>query len=161
MPPRRPTESPADAAAGLARVSLLAARLAERVLAPLTVAQYLALHAARDGDLAAAELARATGVSPAAVSQLLATLEDAGLVRRERAAGDRRRQTIALTAAGRRAVRAADARVGAPLADLIAELPPPDAAALGRALPPLAALLAGTRPPPRPAPPPPRPPRRP
>jgi DNA-binding MarR family transcriptional regulator len=159
MPPPRHPEPPAGSAGELARVALLASRLVERVLAPLTVAQYLALHAARDGDLAAAELARATGVSPAAVSQLLATLDNAGLVRRERAAGDRRRQAIALTAGGRRALRAADARVDAPLADLIAELPPPDAAALGRALPPLAALLAGTRPPPRPAPP--RPPRRP
>lgn len=156
MPPSRPPEPPLpDTAGALARVALLTGRWAERLLAPLTVAQYLALHAVARADVAAGELARATGVSAAAVSQLLAALEDAGLVTRARDAGDRRRQAVALTPAGRGALRAADRRVQRPLATLLAELPPHETRALHHALPALEALLAGTPPPRRPPPPPP------
>jgi DNA-binding MarR family transcriptional regulator len=55
-----------------------------------------------------AELARRTGVSAAAVSQLLGALEAAALVRRV-PGEDRRRQDLALTEAGERALAAADA----------------------------------------------------
>jgi DNA-binding MarR family transcriptional regulator len=154
-PPRPPKPAAPDAAGALSRVALLTSRWVERLLAPLTVAQYLALHAVRRGDLVAGELARATGVSAAAVSQLLAGLEDAGLVSRARESDDRRRQALALSSEGRRALRAAERRVQAPLAALLAELPPREAAALGHALPLLEALLAGTPPPRRPPPPPP------
>jgi DNA-binding MarR family transcriptional regulator len=150
--PRRPKPPPPPPppAGALARVALLTGRWVERLLAPLTVAQYLALHAAQRADLAAVELARATGVSPAAISQLLAGLEDAGLLTRARADDDRRRHSVALTADGRGALRAAERRVQGPLGDFLAQLPPRDAAALGRALPALESLLAGTPPPRRP-----------
>ena len=49
---------------------------------PLTVAQYLALQAIAEGEVVGAELARRAAVSPAAVSQLLATLEESGLLAR-------------------------------------------------------------------------------
>jgi DNA-binding MarR family transcriptional regulator len=143
--PRRPQPAPDPAA--LARVALLTGRLVERLLAPLTVAQYLALHAAAGGELSAADLARATAVSPAAVSQLLAALEEAGLVERSRTAEDRRRQTVELTAGGRGALRDADRRARGPIAALLRGLGPRERDGLARALPELEALLAGTPPP--------------
>ena len=158
--PRPPKPSPSDTAGALARVALLTGRWAERLLAPLTVAQYLALHAVGRDDIAASDLARATGVSAAAVSQLLAALEDAGFVTRAREAQDRRRQAVALTPAGRSALRAGERRVQGPLATLLADLPPHEARALHHALPALESLLAGTPPPRRPPPPPPPPPHR-
>src|SRR6266704_2121314 len=95
-PPRHAKGQPhEDAADGLARVAPLVARWIERLLAshepPLTVAQLLALEAAEDG-IVGGELAKRAAVSPAAVSQLLSGLEDAGLVERLRASDDRRRQ---------------------------------------------------------------------
>ena len=94
-------------------VAPLASRWIERLLAtqdsPLTVAQFLALRALAREQVTAAELARRTGVSGAAVSQLLAQLEDAGLVKRETVAGDRRRRTLTLSRAGRKAFESADA----------------------------------------------------
>ncbi len=168
MSPAPPPPDPSDPES-LARVALLTARWVERLLAggrpPLTVAQYLALHAsAADEDLAGADLARASGVSPAAASQVLAGLEADGLVERVRSPADRRRQTVAPTRAGRAALRSARARLRQPLGALLSELPPPDAHALSRALGRLEAVLTGTAPPRRPAPPPPgrpRPPGRP
>jgi DNA-binding MarR family transcriptional regulator len=118
------------------------------------------LHAVDGGDVSAADLARSADISPAAVSQLLATVDAGGLVERNPATDDRRRRSLALTGAGREALRAASEAVRTPLARLLAELPPPEADALARALPHLEALLTGTAPPARPrapAPPPPRP----
>ena len=66
------------------RTAPLVSRWIERLLAghdpPLTVAQYLALQAIAEGEVVGAELARRAAVSPAAVSQLLATLEESGLL---------------------------------------------------------------------------------
>ena len=63
-------------------VAPLVSRWIERLLSrhdpALTVAQYLALRAIAAGDLTGAELARRTGVTGPAVSQLLTGLADAG-----------------------------------------------------------------------------------
>ena len=158
-----------EAAAALARAAPLVSRWIERLLAghepPLTLAQYLILQAVAAGKVVGAELARRAAVSPAAVSQLLATLESAGLVQRLPASNDRRRQPLALTGAGRHALRSAEAVLRARLAALLAELPPPEADALARSLERIEAALSGTAPPPRPPrphhkPPPPHPPPR-
>src|SRR5579875_2288831 len=89
---RRP---PHEAAEGLAAVAPLATRWIELLLArhdpPLTVPQYLALRAISRERISASELARRTGVSGPAVSQLLAALADGGLIERQAAAEDRRR----------------------------------------------------------------------
>ena len=82
-----PRTPPARAAgAALAATSLLTARWVERLLAshdpPVTVAQYLALRAIAAEPLSAADLARRTGVSGPAVSQLVSAMESAGLVER-------------------------------------------------------------------------------
>jgi DNA-binding MarR family transcriptional regulator len=148
-----------DAAEALVAVAPLVNRWIERLLArhdpPLTVAQYLALRAIAREGVSGAELARRTGVSGPAVSQLLATLGDAGLLERHADAADRRRQTVALSAAGERAFRSAESRLREQLASLLAPLPRPEADALARLLPRVEAELSGAPPPRRPAPPPP------
>ena len=154
MPRPRHHASSRDAAEALARTAPLVGRWIERLLAahepPLTVAQYLALQAVAEGDVVGSELARRATVSPAAVSQLLAGLEAAGYVRRERLAGDRRRQPLALTPDGERALRSAHALLRDRLAELLADLPGPEADALARLLRRLEHVLGGTAPPPRP-----------
>jgi len=139
MPRPRHHTGSRQAAEALVRAAPLASRWIERLLAahepPLTVAQYLALEAIAEGQIVGAELARRAAVSPAAVSQLLATLEE-----------------------GRRTLRSAHITLRDRLAGLLADLPPPEADALARMLERLQASLSGTPPPPRPhrAPPPPR-----
>jgi DNA-binding MarR family transcriptional regulator len=166
MPPRRrPRHAHGRAADELVRVVPLVGRWIERLLAahepPLSVAQLLALDAASRGGATAAELARSAAVTPAAVSQLLSGLEDAGLVERTRADDDRRRQTLFLTSAGAETLHSARLALREGLGAVLGGLPPPEADALARALERLAAELGGAPPPrrpPRPHPPPPRPP---
>ncbi|TMM07879.1 MAG: MarR family transcriptional regulator [Actinobacteria bacterium] len=162
MPRPRHYTGSRQAAEALVRAAPLASRWIERLLAahepPLTVAQYLALEAIAEGQIVGAELARRAAVSPAAVSQLLATLEEGGLLARGRLEYDRRRQSLVLTEEGRRTLRSAHITLRDRLAGLLADLPPPEADALARMLERLQASLSGTPPPPRPhrAPPPPR-----
>ena len=136
------------------RTAPLVSRWIERLLAahdpPLTVAQYLALQAIAEGEVVGAELARRAAVSPAAVSQLLATLEETGLLARGRLESDRRRQSLALTEQGRQALRSAQTELRDRLAGLLADLPPREADALAGLLERLQASLSGTPPPPRP-----------
>lgn len=141
------------------RTAPLVSRWIERLLAahdpPLTVAQYLALQGIAEGDVVGAELARRTAVSPAAVSQLLAGLEQSGLLTRGRVEDDRRRQPLALTEQGQWTLRSAQTALRERLAGLLVDLPPPEADALARLLERLEASLSGTPPPPRPHRPPP------
>ena len=154
----RPRHHPAgsQAAERLARTAPLVSRWIERVLAahdpPLTVAQYLALRAIAAGEVVGAELARRAAVSPAAMSQLLATLEAAGLLTRKRLADDRRQQPLALTEQGRWALNSAQTALRERLAGLLADMPPPETEALARLLERLEASLSGMPPPPRPKP---------
>jgi DNA-binding MarR family transcriptional regulator len=167
LPPVHHRHHPADAAEALVAVAPLVSRWIERLLArhdpPLTVAQYLALRAITRERVTGTELARRAGVSGPAVSQLLAGLDDTGLLERQPVAGDRRRQALTLSAAGERAFRSAEALLREQLAELLAPLPPPEADALARLLPRVEAELSGAPPPRRPPPPPPphheRPPR--
>lgn len=158
----RPRHHPADrqAAEALVRVAPLVSRWIERLLAAhdpsLTVAQYLALQAIGDGEVVGAELARRAAVSPAAISQLLAGLEDAGMLTRDRLGDDRRRQALALTDQGRWVLESARTALRERLAGLLADIPPRETDALARLLERLEGSLSGTPPPPRP----PRPPRR-
>jgi DNA-binding MarR family transcriptional regulator len=131
----------------------------ERVLAshepPLTVAQYLALRAIQSAPLSGAELARRTGVSGPAVSQLLSALEGAGLLQRQPAETDRRSRDLALTARGEAVLASATTLVSERLAELLTDLPKPEADALTRLLERVEAALSGQPPPRRPHPPPP------
>jgi DNA-binding MarR family transcriptional regulator len=162
MPP--PTHrSRHDAADALAQVGPLVTRWMERLLAahdpPLTLAHYLTLQAVGAGEAVGVELARSAGVSPSAVAQLLGSLEEAGLVTRGRAPGDRRRQTIVRSPAGERAYASAEQALRRGLGVILADLPPHESHELARALGRVHALLTGSPPPrrpPRPHPPPPR-----
>ena len=162
-PPPLPRRGAASehAAEALAAAAPLATRWIERLLAahepPLTVTQYLALRAIEREEISTAELARRAGVSGPAASQLLAGLAGAGLIERAPVAEDRRRQTLTLSADGRRAFRAAENLLRGRFGVLLGDLPRPEADALARALPHVEAALAGSPPPRRP--PPPRPPR--
>ncbi|HLY85498.1 MAG TPA: MarR family transcriptional regulator [Gaiellaceae bacterium] len=141
------------------------ARWIERLLAahepPLTVAQLLALEAAEEG-IVGAQLAERAAVSPAAVSQLLTGLEDAGLVARVRASDDRRRQRLVLTVAGRRTLRSVRETLARGLLPLVSVLRRTEAESLAAALAVLAPAVGATPPPRRPPRPshPPRTPRR-
>lgn len=153
-PPRRRRDRSQQAADALGRVAPLVSRWIERLLAghepPLTVAQYLALRAVDEGEVVGSQLAREAAVSPAAVSQLLAGLEAAGLVDRLRTPDDRRRQALALTTVGERALSSAQTLLRERLAGLLSGLPAPEADALAHSLPRLEELLIGQAPPPRP-----------
>src|SRR5437868_7427182 len=161
MPGPRNRHNGRQAAEALVRTAPLVSRWIERLLAghepPLTVAQYLALQAIGEGEVVGSELARRTAVSPAAVSQLLATLENGGLLDRRRLPEDRRRQPLALTENGEWTLRSAQTVLRERLAGLLADLPPPEADALARLLERLEASLSGIAPPPRPHRPPPHP----
>jgi DNA-binding MarR family transcriptional regulator len=162
MPPKRPDKS--DAADALVAVAPLVSRWIERLLAshepPLTVAQFLALRVIAAEDVSGSELARRTGVSGPAVSQLLASLLDARLIERSELAEDRRRHSLGLSTRGRASLLSAQTLLRERLSTLLGELPRPEADALARALPQVEATLSGA-PPPRRPPPPKAPPKRP
>jgi DNA-binding MarR family transcriptional regulator len=143
----------------LARVAPLVSRWVERVLAEhspsLTMAQYLALEDLSAGGTRATELAAGAGVTRSAVSQLVASLEELGLVERTAGSADRRLQELELSADGRRVLSSARRSLRARLDPLLADLPRPEADALARSLVRVEAVLRGTAPPRRP----PRPPR--
>jgi DNA-binding MarR family transcriptional regulator len=155
MPP--PRRSQTEAAEALVAVAPLVSRWIERLLAghdpSLTIAQFLALRAIAAEGVSGSELARRTGVSGPAISQLLAGLVDAGLLERHELSEDRRRQTLALSARGARVLASAQKLLRERLSSLLTELPRPEADALARALPRVEATLSGAPPPRRPPPP--------
>lgn len=155
----------AGAAEALAAVAPLATRWMERLLAhhdpPLTVTQYLALRAIGRERVGGRELAQRARVSGPAVSQLLAGLAEAGLIERHAVESDRRRVALELSPAGERAFAGAESLLSERLGSLLTPLPRPEADALTRALPQVAAALSGSPPPRRPPHPPPPPPPRP
>jgi DNA-binding MarR family transcriptional regulator len=157
MPPK-PKLHARQAGAALAATALLTSRWVERWLAshdpPVTVAQYLALRAIEAEPLSAAELARRTGVSGPAVSQLVSTLESAGLVSRGAPLTDPRTRELALKPAGKRVLSSANELLSERLAELLVDLPKPEADALARSLERVDAALSGAAPPRRPKPPP-------
>jgi DNA-binding MarR family transcriptional regulator len=156
--PRRPQP---DAAEALLTVAPLVSRWIERLLArhhpPLTPAQYLALRAIAREGVGGSELARRTGVSGPAVSQLIAGLVESGLVSRTIRADDRRRQQLELTGEGQSVFASADALLRGRVGEMLGGVPRPEADALARLLPRVVAALSGEAPPRRPPPPPPRP----
>ena len=161
MPPRPRQRPDTDAADALGRIAPVVTRWIERVLAshdpPLTPTQYATLQDVATGSAGGSELARRSAVSAAAVSQLVAVLEDAGYVERARDAGDRRRQALSLTPVGARVLESATSLVRERLSALLAGVPKPELDALARLLRRLDEPLAAAPPrlPPRPKPPPP------
>jgi DNA-binding MarR family transcriptional regulator len=158
--PRPPDTARASAIDALVSVAPAITRWIERLLAahdpPLTLAQYLALRAIAESGAGGAEIARQTGVSGPAVSQLIAALDGAGLIERTRDAGDRRRQALALSPAGVRALRSGERLLRRQLGSLMSGTPPREADALARGLEAVDETLRGRPPPRRPPPEPPR-----
>ena len=159
MPPKRSSATRVGAA--LSRLAPALTRWIERTLAshdpPLTVVQLQTLRAIAGGRGLGADIARAAGITQAAVSQVVGVLERAGfVVRGDRDPQDRRRQALALTPDGRRALASAEALVAGRLEALIGDLPGPELDALDRSLSRVADAIAGVPPPRAPAPPPPR-----
>jgi DNA-binding MarR family transcriptional regulator len=156
-----PRRAPTEAAEALVSVAPLVSRWIERLLAghepALTVAQFLALRAIAAEGVSGSELARRTGVSGPAVSQLVAGLADANLLVRNELVEDRRRHTLALTGRGEQTLASAQTLLRERVSTLLAGLPRPEADALARALPRVEATLSGA-PPPRRPPRPPKPP---
>jgi DNA-binding MarR family transcriptional regulator/GNAT superfamily N-acetyltransferase len=95
------------------------------------------------------DLRRTLELDAGYLSRLLGRLEAQGLVARERAADDARRQVVALTPAGRDAYATLDARSSAEIATLLEGLSAADRARLRAALDTVRAVLDGA---PRPAP---------
>src|SRR4051794_35500511 len=79
---------------------------------------------AADGPLSQAELGRRVHVDRSDMAAVVAELEDLGYVTRERDATDRRRNVVALTAAGREALERMDAAVETAQARLLEPLTP-------------------------------------
>lgn len=71
--------------------------------AGITAAQYTALTALeRESDLTSAQLARSSFVTAQSMADMVASLEDQGVITRRRDPADRRRLVLSLTARGRR-----------------------------------------------------------
>lgn len=71
--------------------------------AGITAAQYTALTALeRQSDLTSAQLARSSFVTAQSMADMVASLEDQGVLTRRRDPADRRRLVLSLTARGRR-----------------------------------------------------------
>jgi DNA-binding MarR family transcriptional regulator len=97
---------------GLKRAYQSTLRLTRRCLAQLglTAARFDMLHAvkcARYGSYQA-QLCRRLGVTGATVSRMLKSLEELGLVSRERSTADRRRMRVQITEHGRQVIRRAE-----------------------------------------------------
>lgn len=95
----------------------------------------------RGGPASAVDLARDISLSPATLCGILDRLETKGLVQRVRQAQDRRRISVSLTAAGRRALRHAPDPLQAEFTARFAALSPRQQADIERALAKLAELL--------------------
>ena len=110
----------------------------------LTEARVLYELAQREDDTAA-RLAGRLGLDPGYLSRLLGRFERDRLLERPRAARDRRRRPIRLTAAGRRAARVLDGRSQRQAMDTVRGLSPARQAELIRAVRAVQHLLAGGR----------------
>lgn len=108
---------------------------------PLPQARILFELAQRDG-VPASVLAQALDLDPSYLSRMLKALERTGLVLRARDRGDARRQSLALTAAGRAAFAELDLRSRDEIAAMLARLAPDDRRRLVGAMATVDALTA-------------------
>ena len=122
-----PVRVPPGAARALARL----ARHVEHALDPLELSlpQYRVLSLLADGSTASSALAGRLAVSPPSVTAVVDGLVTRGLVERQADAGDRRRLTLLLTAAGGKLLRAAEIAVDARLGEVAEYLEDPSSAA--------------------------------
>jgi DNA-binding MarR family transcriptional regulator/predicted N-acetyltransferase YhbS len=93
----------------------------------------------------ATELGRELDLDPGYLSRLLQPLKRTGLVQAKRSARDARASVLSLTAKGRNAFRALDAKSRAEVSAMLGALADPDQARLVRAMQALERLLQGER----------------
>lgn len=148
-PTRLPAPAPAaaDASDVSARLGNAATRLARLLrqqdsgqLSPTTRATIGTI--ARRGPITLGELAAHEQVAPPTITKVVARLEAAGLVERQRDPADRRVHRVVLSEAGRRQLETDRKRRRAWLATHISRLPAGDAEALADALDALERLTA-------------------
>ena len=144
-PSNSPSERAQQALHLLPRFSRWAALCVMRAGADidLSLRQYAAMRAIREGVGSAGELARRWQVTPAVLTGVLDRLELRGLVRREPHLEDRRRQRLALTEAGLAMTRSVERALTGELAAQLAAASPADLEALGRAFAVLERALEG------------------
>jgi len=96
----------------------------------------------RSGPSRLTQLAAGEGVTQPAMTQLVARLQDAGLVTRTQDPADRRVVEVGITAAGSARLARRRAERAGQLAGMLARLSPADQAALAAALPAMDALTS-------------------
>jgi DNA-binding MarR family transcriptional regulator len=139
-PPPARADAPSDVRGALDALRLIvqALRLGAREgrrRAGLSSAQLFALQRIAENPRASInDLAALTFTHQSSVSVVIQRLVDQGLVAKVAASDDRRRQLLALTARGRRALQRAPAPVQDRLVDAIAALSPPDRRRLAKSL---------------------------
>ena len=103
------------------------ARLLERSCGPeLTLAQYRLLALLASGDDRASRLAKKLAVAKPTITAIIEGLVERGYVSRRLDAHDRRVVQLAITPAGERALRRAEARVAEPFADVLGRCARPE-----------------------------------
>ena len=134
----------AGIAAGLERLIGLVRSLSPPDGISLTAAATLAT-LERSGPRRLTALAVQEGVTQPAMTQLIARLQDSGLVRREADPADGRVVQVRLTDQGREMLARRRAVRAERLAGILARISPADQAALGAALPAIDALASARR----------------
>jgi DNA-binding MarR family transcriptional regulator len=134
----------AGVAAGLERLIGLFRSLSPPSGLSLTAAATLAT-LERSGPRRLTSLAVQEGVTQPAMTQLIARLQDSGLVRRDADPGDGRVVQVRLTEAGREMLALRRAVRAERLAAILARISPEDQAALAAALPAIDALASAQR----------------
>jgi len=134
----------AGIAAGLERLIGLVRSLSPPDGLSLTAAATLAT-LERSGPRRLTALAVQEGVTQPAMTQLVARLQDSGLVRREADPADGRVVQVRLTDQGREMLARRRAVRAERLAGILARISPADQAALGAALPAIDALASARR----------------
>lgn len=126
---------PGDAAAAVYRLLSSLFFRVPRDLSATSTATLVALD--RGGPRRITELARIAGITQPSVTSLVTTLERAGLAERRSDPADRRAVLVAITPAGSAYLRERRRRNVETFTELIARLPPDEAAALAAAAPAL------------------------
>lgn len=125
-------------------VTRLARKLRQEAEPGLTPSLLSALSAVeRGGRLTVGELCAAEQVQPPTMTRFVASLVEAGLVRREQDPSDRRVSWISVTPDGAKLLRRARRRKEAFLVRGLRDLPPEELAILERAAPILERLVGG------------------
>lgn len=126
----------------LTRAALLTRLLVRQLGGELSRTEMGVLNTLHDGPRRITELAEGEGLAQPTMTILVKQLENRGLVRRERHAGDGRVVLVEVTQAGRVALDDTRARAGAMLGAYLAEMPDDQVEALADATETLARLIS-------------------